>query len=64
MREIDAVRNDAEGVGSDIEHRFDKLDSDISNIWRWVTGLIAVFGVIIAILAIAVSILALAANVI
>lgn len=64
MREIEAVRNDAEGIGGDIEHRFDKIDSDVNNLRRWVVGLITVFGVIAAILAIAVSILALAANVI
>ncbi|MBA2440919.1 MAG: hypothetical protein H0V53_00725 [Rubrobacter sp.] len=64
MREIDAVRNDAKSIGGDIEHRFEKTDTDVENLRHRITGLIAVFGLIAAILAIAVSILALAANVI
>lgn len=57
MRKIEAVSNNVEGVNGNIEHRFDKIDSDIRNLWRWVVGLIAVFGVIMAILAAAANII-------
>jgi len=57
MREIDAVRNDAEGIGSNIEHRFDKIDSQIKNLRFWVMGLVTVFGVIAATLAAAANII-------
>ena len=64
MREIEAVRNDAEGIGGDIEHRFDTIDTQVGNLRFWLVCLVSVFGLIVAILAIAVSILAVAANVI
>ncbi len=57
MRKIDSVRNDAEGIGSDIEHRFDKIDAQIKNLRFWVVGLVTVFGVIAAILAAAANII-------
>lgn len=57
MRHVDAVKKDVEGVGGDIEHRFDKIDSDIKNLRFWVVGLVTVFGVIIAILAAAANII-------
>jgi hypothetical protein len=44
--------------------RFDKVDSDINNVWRWVVGLVAVFGVIATLAAFAVAVLAAAANII
>jgi hypothetical protein len=50
MRHVEAAKNDVENVHTDIEHRFDKIDSDIKNLWRWVVGLVSVFGVIAAIL--------------
>jgi hypothetical protein len=55
MRHVDAAKNDAEGIRNDIEHRFDKLDSQIKGFRFWVvlliTTLITVFGVVAAILA-------------
>lgn len=64
MREIDAVRNEIDGVGNDIGRRFDSIDSDIKNLRFWIVGLVSVFGVIATLLAIGVSILAAAANII
>jgi tetrahydromethanopterin S-methyltransferase subunit G len=57
MRHMDAVKNDVESVHTHIEHRFDKIDSDIKNLWRWVVGLVSVFGVIVAILVAAANII-------
>lgn len=55
MRHVDAAKNDVEGIRTDIEHRFDKLDSQIKSFRFWVvlliTTLITVFGVVAAILA-------------
>ena len=55
MRHVDAAKNDAEGVRTDIEHRFDKIDSQIKSFRFWVvlliTTLITVFGILAAILA-------------
>jgi t-SNARE complex subunit (syntaxin) len=55
MRHVDAVKNDVENVHTDIEHRFDNIDSQIKSFRFWVvlliTILITVFGVLAAILA-------------
>ena len=54
MRHVDAVRNDVESVRTDIEHRFDNIDSQIKSFRFWVvlliTTLITVFGIVAAIL--------------
>jgi hypothetical protein len=55
MRHVDAVKNDVENVHTDIEHRFDNIDSQIKSFRFWVvlliTTLITVFGTLAAILA-------------
>jgi hypothetical protein len=52
-REVESAKNDIKRIGDGIDYRFQKIDSDIANVWRWVVGLVAVFGVIAAILALA-----------
>lgn len=64
MREIDAVRNEVDSVGNNIDRRFDSINTDIRNLRFWVVGLVSVFGVIATLGAIAVAILAAAANII
>ena len=51
VRHVDAAKNDAENVRTDIEHRFDKIDSKINNLRFWVIVLITIFGTVAAILA-------------
>ena len=50
MRHVDAAKNDAESVRTDIEHRFDKIDSKINNLRFWVVVLITVFGIVAGLL--------------
>ncbi len=50
MRHVDAAKSDVENVHTDIEHRFDKIDSKINNLRFWVVVLITVFGIVAALL--------------
>ena len=51
MRHVEAAKNDAENVRSDVEHRFDNINSKINNLRFWVIVLITIFGIIAALLA-------------
>ncbi len=57
MREIDAVRNEVNNVGNNIDHRFDIINTNIRNLRFWLIGLVSVFGVIATILAVAADII-------
>lgn len=51
MRHIETAKNEAEGVKGDLEHRFDKMETDVKNLKWWFMALVGVFGFIGTILA-------------
>jgi hypothetical protein len=51
MRRVDAVKNDVENVHTGIEHRFDKIDSQIKTLQFLIGFVVTIFGIVAAILA-------------
>lgn len=51
MRHVDAAKNDADGVRTEVEHRFDKIDTRIKHLQFLIGFVVTVFGIVAAILA-------------
>lgn len=64
LRRIDAVKNDAEGVKGDLEHRFDKMETEVKNVKWWFIALVSVAGLLAAALALYLAITVFASDLI